>query len=280
MPVNYFARTFLPIFLIFLIFPQESKALQSEWATADHIQARLISAVKTVKGQDEVHAALEIRIAEGWHAYWRMPGEGGLPPQFNWEDAENLDSVTVHWPVPERFETAGLYSFGYENSLTLPLSIKPENPEEALKLTLQADIMVCRDICVPQALGLSLIIPPGEKEAPAFHAAVIERAMEKLPSHGDMPGLKIENVVLGPDALVITAFSQRGFENADLFVEAGEDYITAPPEITPGEDDARKAIMRIAAPDYMDNLAEELEGKTVILTFTDGRDAIERRFDF
>src|SRR3546814_10771295 len=27
---------------------------------------------------------LRVRLAPGWKFYWRTPGEGGVPPQFDW----------------------------------------------------------------------------------------------------------------------------------------------------------------------------------------------------
>lgn len=280
MQFKHFARISLYILCIAAMNPAAAKAQQSDWATADHIQARLISAVEHVENTEDFHAALEIRIANGWHIYWRMPGEGGLPPVLEWGEANNLASADIHWPAPTRFETAGLYSFGYEDSLVLPLTITPGEQEGGTHLALDADIMVCRDICVPQNVKLDLNIAAGDTRKSSIHAPRIKRSMDKLPGKSNSPGLKIKNVVLGQDALVITAFMQRGYENADLFVEAGEDYIIAPPEITIDENEERTAIMRIAAPEYMGDLADTLKGKAVTLTLTDGREAIERTFDF
>ena len=29
-------------------------------------------------------AGIEIRLAPGWHTYWRAPGSAGIPPTFDW----------------------------------------------------------------------------------------------------------------------------------------------------------------------------------------------------
>ena len=86
--------------------------------------------------------------------------------------------------------------------------------------------------------------------------------------------------MIGPEAVVVTAFSQAGFGKADLFVETGDFYVTAPPQITPDKNDPRRAMIRVAAPEGTENLAKEVSGKTVTLTLTNGRDAVEKTITF
>ena len=38
-------------------------------------------------------AGLSIRLAPGWKTYWRSPGEGGIPPVFNWSGSSNISGV-------------------------------------------------------------------------------------------------------------------------------------------------------------------------------------------
>ncbi len=255
-------------------------ALETGWQSADYVQARLLSGHKTTGGDDGFQAALEIRLSEDWHAYWRMPGEGGLPPHLNWEKSENLASVDVLWPAPMRFETFGLYSFGYERDFMLPLKVTAADPSKPVVMELAADIMVCKDICVPQKVQLRLDVPAGAAKE-SKHMALIERVMNDVPHEGNLPSLKIENAVIGPEAVVVNAYAQKGFERADLFVEAGEDiYVTAPPEITLDKDDPRYAMIRVAAPEGVENLANELIGSTITLTLSDGQNAIEKVIDF
>ena len=53
-------------------------------------------------------AAVEIRLAPGWHTYWRVPGDAGIPPSFDWSGSSNLASVAYEWPRPEIFDSFGM----------------------------------------------------------------------------------------------------------------------------------------------------------------------------
>ncbi len=272
-------RFFIFTFIMLVTAHSSAMALESRFVSADYIQARLLGGTNGSGQQEKIPAGLEIRINDGWHAYWRMPGDGGLAPVLSWSGSENVEAVSVSWPAPARFETVGLYSFGYEKSVTLPLEVKVKEPGKPVKLNLQGDIMVCKDICVPQTVSLALDIPAGEA-TPAPAMKLLEEAASEVPHQGDVPGLRIDNFVAGPDAIVINAFSQAGYDDADLFIEAGDLYITAPPEIMPDKNDPRKAMLKIAAPEGIDNIAEYVGGRNVTLTLVNGNQAIEKTIYF
>lgn len=266
-------------FLIALLWTFPAAALESSWAGADYVQIKLLSALEGTGQEKAFDAALEMQLAAGWHAYWRMPGDGGLAPVFDWSASENVENVAVEWPAPARFITEGLHSFGYENRAAFPLAVELAAPGQAAKLSLKASIMVCEKICVPQDISVALEIPAGNSTQ-GRNRAVIERMRDNVPHKGDLPGLLIDSAVLGPDALVVRAYAQQGWDDADLFVESGDLYMTAAPEITPDKNDPRAAFLRIAKPEGTGNLAQELSGKTVTLTLRNGAQAIERGFPF
>lgn len=269
----------ITVFLAVLLWPFSSFALESPWKSADYVQVKLSSAVEGTGQEAQIDAALEVQLAKGWHAYWRMPGDGGLAPVFDWGASENVAEVEPSWPVPRRFSEEGLNSFGYEDRVALPLRVKIASPGQAVKLDLKAAIMVCERICVPQDVAVMLEIPAAAATQSRTRA-LIDRMHDKIPHKGDLPGLRIDSTVIGPDALVVRVYAQRGFDNVDLFVEAGDLYLTAAPEITPDKDDPRTAFLRIAKPEGVENLAGVLMGRTLTLTLVDGAQAMEKDFPF
>lgn len=274
-----FASFLLFAVAIFAVSPARA-APESPWASADYLQARLISAPAVIEGNTKaLQAALELRLEEGWHIFWRMPGDGGLPPKLDWSASENINGVDISWPVPRRIETYGLYSFGYEDHVILPLLVVRTAPDRPARINLKADIMVCKDICVPQQVSLSLDIP-AQGSGGRRYEAIISRALETVPLKEDTPGLKLDSMVLGPDAIVVRAYAAKGWEEADLFVESGDLYITAPPQIEPDEEDARYATLRVAKPEGVENLYTTLLGVPLTLTLVAGDQAIEKDFSF
>lgn len=271
---------FKMVLMFLLLFPSfPAHALESRWSAADYVQIKLLSAEETAGAAAAIDAALQIRLAPGWHAYWRMPGDGGLAPVFDWSASENVKDVVVSWPAPRRFVIEGLNSFGYEDEASFPLTVTPVTPGKKIALVLNADIMVCETICVPQKISVSLEIPESKGEQ-GRHRAMIAHMRDNLPKKENLPSLRIDSVVIGPDALVARVYAQQGFDGADLFVESGDLYLTAPPEVAADKDDSRAAFMRIGKPEGVNNLAESLAGRTVTLTFTDGGRAVEKSFSF
>ncbi len=94
-------------------------------------------------------AAVRLTMAEGWHTYWRSPGDAGIPPQFRFGPSSNLTSFAVHWPVPEIFQDNGFNSVGYEGEVILPLRLRPETEGQPIGLKGEIQIGVCEEICVP-----------------------------------------------------------------------------------------------------------------------------------
>jgi DsbC/DsbD-like thiol-disulfide interchange protein len=92
---------------------------------------------------------IDIRLDPGWKTYWRMPGDAGIPPQFDWSGSRNVKSVSVSWPAPRRFMDASGETVGYEGRVVFPLNITTEDPSAPVDVKLAMFFGVCKDICIP-----------------------------------------------------------------------------------------------------------------------------------
>lgn len=126
-------------------------------------------------------AALRLDLAPGWKTYWRSPGEGGIPPLFDWSASENLGSVRIHWPLPEVWTTNGLRAIGYGGTLILPVEVRALDPARPTTISVVADIGVCADICQPASVSIGPVAIGGTSgpDAPA-----IARALSSVPAQG------------------------------------------------------------------------------------------------
>jgi DsbC/DsbD-like thiol-disulfide interchange protein len=102
------------------------------------------------------NAGLEIALAPGWKTYWRLPGESGVPPQFEWTGSANLKTVTVGWPAPRRYHDAAGETIGYLDRVVFPLRVEPVDAAAPVDLKLSLFYAVCKDICIPAVEELSL----------------------------------------------------------------------------------------------------------------------------
>ena len=76
-----------------------------------------------------------------------MPG--ALPPEFDWQGSENLDSAHVLYPAPHRLRTKAGDVVGYTDRVMFPVSVTPKDAAKPISLHGKVDYGVCKDICVP-----------------------------------------------------------------------------------------------------------------------------------
>src|SRR5262245_41649004 len=110
----------------------------SRWDGDARSAVRLIAG-SAPRGEGPIRAGLEIRLNSGWHTYWRYPGDAGVPPRFDFSESENLKSVEVLWPAPQRIPEQGLVTIGYAGDVILPLAIVPQLGGEPAKPRIKLD---------------------------------------------------------------------------------------------------------------------------------------------
>jgi suppressor for copper-sensitivity B len=259
--------------LLMLVAPATALAAPaaSDWAESPEASARIVSATTTVGDLGELRLGLEIRLAPGWKTYWRSPGDGGLPPELNWNGSENVASAEIGWPAPERFEILGIDSVGYRDRVIYPITLTPGRPGEPISARLSLDYLTCEQICVPQHAVLSLHLPAGPASASQY-AFEIDRARGRIPGPG-VPGFDLTGASLrhGVDESWWLELSSDGvLQSPDAFIEAGEANFGfgAPEQLGP-------TLLRLPVL-YSDVEPTQLAGEPVTVTLTDGSRALER----
>ena len=96
-------------------------------------------------GPPALRAGVEIRLAPGWKTYWRYPGDSGVPPHFDFAKSENVKSVQLAWPAPERFADADGSFIGYRDNVLFPLSIEPKDAAKPVILRLDPGLRDLRE---------------------------------------------------------------------------------------------------------------------------------------
>lgn len=167
----------------------------------DVVQITLLPGWREASGRHI--AALRIDLAPGWKTYWRAPGEGGIPPVFDWSGSINVQGVALHWPTPHAFDQLGLTSIGYETRLVLPLEFTPARPDAPIRVAADLQIGVCEDICLPVSRTIRAELSPDARAVdPAISAALADRPLTAAEA-----GLRSLTCTLSPveDGLAIVA---------------------------------------------------------------------------
>ncbi len=128
------------------------------------VQAQLIIEEGAVQPSRSVTVAVRLIMDEGWHTYWKNPGDAGMATSIHWRLPAGVEAGQVQWPVPERIETPPLVNFGYHGSvwllsdLLVPASVQPAT---SLEIRARVDWVACRDICVKGGADLQGSLPIG-----------------------------------------------------------------------------------------------------------------------
>lgn len=154
-------------------------------------------------------AGLSIRLAPGWKTYWRAPGDGGIPPQFNWSGSQNLSDVKVHYPVPEVMDQNGIRSIGYYRDVVFPLTVTAQDRSRPVELTGEIEIGVCQEICVPMTLQVRAVLPPV-----GAHDPVIASEIKSRPSTGGSMTCEIEPIADGLRMRTVVSIARMSGEAA------------------------------------------------------------------
>jgi DsbC/DsbD-like thiol-disulfide interchange protein len=220
-------------------------------------------------------AAIEMRLASGWHTYWRYPGDAGVPPRFDFKASQNVKSVDVLFPVPRRLVEAGAVTIGYDGGVTLPLAIVAQDAGKPVLLRLKTDYAVCEKLCVPAEGKAQLTLTVGTSSLEPALAAAEARVPKKraLGEDGTLSIRSVKREDASPQPRVLVDVAAPPATTVDLFAEGPTAEWALPlPMPIPG------------APAGMQRFAFELDGAppgaafagvAITLTAIAGDEAIE-----
>lgn len=204
---------------------------------------------------DRRAAGLEITMDEGWKTYWRMPGDAGVPPEFNWTRSVNAGNITVLFPLPRRYTDASGDTVGYQDHVILPLLIEPLDAGKPIGLDLDLFFGVCDKICIPARTRSALKLEAAERPG-RTHDFQQWIAMVPVPAADPMPVSAATLALEGGKPVLVLSLAQPV---TDIFVEMeGSAYFRKPNFAADG----------LSARLVIDNVSgtEKLAGKTAQLT--------------
>ncbi len=150
----------IPVFgLLFasLTLPGFTAPVQTE-----HVEAELIAENLGLAAGGDNWLALRIAPEDGWHIYWRNPGDSGLATSLAWSLPPGIEAGEMQWPYPHRSQLGDIINYGYGKETLLPVQLKvPADWAGGASLPLQvkAKWLVCKDVCIPGSADLSLSLP-------------------------------------------------------------------------------------------------------------------------
>jgi thiol:disulfide interchange protein DsbD len=245
---------------------------------AEAVKVELIAEhTALVPGQSQQFGLL-LRHQPHWHTYWINPGDSGLPTTLSWNLPPDYKAGDIDWPVPKRFEVGGLYNFGYDEEVVLPVAITA--PADAkvgstAHIGVDAKWLVCREECVPGKTSLALDLPVVHEAAKVDPRWTVQFSNARLAQpqatawkgevqdSGQRIALTLRGPSLPPAAATLDAFAAQSklFDNKPptirhdgdtLVIDSGKsEYFTTPPSelnlllTTPGANGPRGWRVRV-----------------------------------
>jgi thiol:disulfide interchange protein/DsbC/DsbD-like thiol-disulfide interchange protein len=173
------------LFLAMLAAPALAQPLPGQ----RQVDAGLHSSRAAVAPGETFTIALRETINEGWHTYWRNPGDSGEPTTLTWTLPAGWRAGEIQWPAPEAVPFAMLVNYGYEGEVLFPIEVTaPANARVGSTVTLTAEAywLVCSDICIPEqaTLTLSVRVAAQGRDDPQWAPRIAE-AVANIPRRVD-----------------------------------------------------------------------------------------------
>ncbi|ASV53806.1 protein-disulfide reductase [Lelliottia jeotgali] len=251
------------VLCLFWLWLPVSQAADSGWLRAadnNHASVRLRA---DAQEKGDTRLLLDVTLEKGWKTYWRSPGEGGIAPAIKWQTPLEMD---WRWPVPQRFEVAGITTQGYDGKVSFPITLRGQLPG---KLAGVLTLSTCSNVCIltdyPFALDLSA---PAD---PQFNYD-FSRALGTLPLS---EGLTSQITAgFGAEKLTVTATREAGWQNPELFIDTLADTDFGKPVY---QVDGQTLTASVPVSDGWGEAAPDLRGKTLSLVLADKGQAQESR---
>jgi thiol:disulfide interchange protein DsbD len=125
-------------------------------------------------------------MEEGWHTYWKNPGDSGEPVSIQWDLPNGFTASAIQWPFPHRYDAQVLTSYAYSDRVLLPVQIQsPDDLSvgESVTLTGTANWLICAEVCLPASGSVERTIDVTESRVAASRQEVrrVESFQQKVP---------------------------------------------------------------------------------------------------
>lgn len=192
-------------------------ALQLATYKDSHSEAALHSEVAAVEAGDTIWLAFRVTPREGWHTYWKNPGDSGASIILDWSLTSGRVAGDAQFAAPHRVPYGPLMNYGFEGVQTLLIPV--EASQGGISGTLEAEWLVCEVECVPQIGTFDVAVPEGATIPDPAGTDVFSAARLALPE----PSFWSARLELGAETSVLTLFMDSselaGLQAAYFFPE-------------------------------------------------------------
>src|SRR5438128_8194323 len=144
-------------------------ALGQTYEGRELVKATLLADTSAIVPRKPFTAGLFLRMAPGWHTYWKFSGYASLPTQIKWKLPPGWKGGEIEWPIPLKTNDPGdIQTYGYQDEVLLMQGLTPPAKIDLwpVKLSAEAHWLVCEKICIPGNANLELELPTSTTAEP------------------------------------------------------------------------------------------------------------------
>ncbi len=163
-------RFVLPVTIFLSIFGIVPQGKSQTYQGKELVKAELVADTTAIVPEKKFTAGLLLRMAPGWHTYWKFSGDAGLPTEIKWKLPPGWKVGEIRWPIPLKTNDPGdIQTYGYQDEVLLMQEMIPpaKIDNSPVKLSAEASWLVCERICIPGSTSLQLEIPTSPESRPA-----------------------------------------------------------------------------------------------------------------
>src|SRR5262245_43338029 len=199
------------------------------------VRSQLLADTNAIVPGKPFTVGLLLRMAPGWHTYWKFSGDAGLPTELKWKLPPGWKIGDIQWPIPLKTVDPGdIETYGYENEVLLMQEITPPSKLDvsSANLSTEANWLVCEKICIPGGATLQLDLPVASTSQPA-NTDLFARYRRLLPQNWPGPNVtRADWSRAGSDLrLKITSETLAKYAAVDFFPLPERDAIVGHPAL-------------------------------------------------
>ena len=174
------------------------------------VQNRVIPEFSSATPGQTLTLAIEQKMEDHWHVYWKNPGDSGESTRIRWILPDGVTAGETAWPLPERIAFGPLMNFGFNKKAIYLVDVNvPANyTAPTLPVTADIELLVCKDICIPETAQVKLDIPVAPSGAVPTDEAYFKQARANIPQTVAWQGMveEADNALMlsfRPDAEIV-----------------------------------------------------------------------------
>jgi thiol:disulfide interchange protein len=237
------------------------------------VKAELLADTNAVVPGKPFTVGLLLRMAPGWHTYWKFPGDAGIPTELKWKLPPGWKTGEIQWPIPLKLREPGdIQIYGYHDEVLLMQEITPPASisDSTVKLSADASWLVCEKICIPGNASLQLELPKSTANTPA-NTEIFARFRRLLPQDWPQQMVAAANWTRkGSDLrLSVKSATLADYPGADFYPLPQGETVVGHPEVESRA--ANEVVFRVPLESASEDLSS-IQGLIVFGQSLDGND--------